>query len=520
MTALLLKGGTILSGEPDASPYVGDVLAVDGRIAVAPADPGQLPPDTVVVDCAGRAVAPGFIDIHTHSDLTRFAYPDAESRVRQGITTEVVGNCGMSPAPVGPAGADGLRATIGPVDLLPELELRWSSFPEYLDRLDAAPSTVNTATLVGHGSLRHAVLGDATRAGERAERDAMRGHLDEALDAGAWGLTFGLMYAPGENADHEELRGLAVRAAERDGLIAAHLREYHGPALVGAMDEFLALAGEGRAQVSHLRAVGPGSEGVPARALERLHAERAAGRDVGADAYPYIAGHTTALQLLPNDVRRAGLQEVLAHIPTRRRELAAALEAGGIGPDAITIAKTGAEPTPACGRTLAELAGDTGWGELLLDLLVEHGGAVDVIVVGSDPDDTERVLADPLVVVGSDGATLSCRHTATKAHPRSFGTFPRALRTLLDRGLTLPGAIAKLTSGPADRLGLTDRGRIAPGQAADLVVLDVDRLADRATYAEPMRAPAGIDAVFVAGEPVLRDGRITDARPGRLLRSR
>lgn len=521
MTSLLLEGGTVVTGDPGATPRVGDVLVVDGRIAAVAPHREAAPEGTVAVDCSGRVVAPGFIDIHTHSDLTRFAYPAAQSRVQQGITTEVVGNCGMSPAPIGPAGPERLRATIGPVDLLPEIELAWSSFAEYLERLEAAASTVNTAALVGHGTLRHAVLGDATRASERGERDAMRGHLDEALDAGAWGLTFGLMYAPGENADAEELRSLAARAGARDGLVAAHVRAYYGRRLIDAVDEFLGFAGDGRVQVSHLRSIGPGREGVPAQVLATLQDQRDHGRDVGADAYPYTAGHTTAVQLLPAAVRRAGLADVLARIPGERRTLAHGLRAGGFGPDAITVVRTGAEPTAACGRTLAELAGgDDDWADLVLDLLLEHSGAVDVIVEGADPADTMAILANPLVVVGSDGATLDCDHTATQPHPRSFGTFPRALRALLDRGMPLAAAITKLTSAPADRLGLCERGRITSGQAADIVVLDVNSLSDRATYAEPRRAPAGVDAVFVAGEAVVRDGEVTDARPGRLLRAR
>jgi N-acyl-D-amino-acid deacylase len=521
MGLVALRGGRVLSGASGAKPEPADVLLDGGRIADVLA-PGTLPdpPEAVTIDCGGHVVAPGFIDIHTHSDLTRLAYPDAESRVWQGITTEVVGNCGMSPAPLGEHG-ETLRSTIGSVDLCPELELTWNGFSEYLDSLDAAPSAVNTATLIGHGSARHAVLGEARREASRSERSAISGLLEQALSAGAWGVSFGLMYAPGELADGAELHAAARTAGRVDALIAAHVRSYLGRELEGAVDEFVGFTDGGRVQVSHLRAVGADGRGVAAGVLERLHRLRADGIDVAADAYPYTAGHTTAVQLLPQDIRSAGAAAALVAIRDDRERLVAELHACPFPPEAITIARTGATTTTACGRTLAELSGDrSDWPDVLLELLEQHRGAVDVIVVGSDMRDTTDTLRDPLVAIGSDGATLSPAHSANLAHPRSFGTFPRALRGLLNAGLGLGDAIAKATSLPAERLGLRDRGVLRPGAVADVVVLDPARLKDRATYATPAVQPAGIRDVFVAGEAVLRDGAITGARPGALLRRR
>jgi N-acyl-D-amino-acid deacylase len=521
MEFVALRGGQLVCGAVGAEPHLADVLIADGRIAeVIP--PGTLEPvrGETTIDCTGHVVAPGFIDIHTHSDLTRLAYPGAESRVCQGVTTEVVGNCGMSPAPLGDHGAT-LRSTIGPVDLCPHLELSWDGFGEYLDRLDAAPSAVNTIALAGHGSARHAVLGDARRDATARERAAIAGLLDEALSAGAWGVSFGLMYAPGELADTAELRAAARTAGRADALVAAHVRSYNGPELQGAVDEFVDFADGARVQVSHLRAVGAGSRGVAGRVLERLHERRAAGVDVAADAYPYTAGHTTALQLLPRDLRSAGVVAALEAIRGDRARLVHELHDSPFPPGAITIARTGSTPTPACGRTLAELSGRSDdWPELLLELFERHGGAVDVIVDGSDRRDMEESLGDPLVAIGSDGATLSPAHAANLPHPRSFGTFPRALRLLLDAGMGLGDAIAKATSLPAERLGLSDRGLLRPGAVADLVVLDPARLQDRASYSSPAVTPAGIRDVLVAGEGVLRDGTPTDARPGALLRRR
>jgi N-acyl-D-amino-acid deacylase len=204
-----------------------------------------------------------------------------------------------------------------------------------------------------------------------------------------------------------------------------------------------------------------------------------------------------------------------------RARLLHALHDSPFPPGAITIARTGSTPTPACGHTLAELSGTSDdWPELLLELFEQHGGAVDVIVDGSDRRDMEESLGDPLVAIGSDGATLSTAHTANLPHPRSFGTFPRALRLLLDAGMGVGDAIAKATSLPAERLGLGDRGLLRPGAVADVVVLDPARLEDRASYSSPAVTPVGIRDVLVAGEGVLRDGTPTDARPGALLRRR
>lgn len=467
-------------------------------------------------DATGLVVAPGFIDIHTHSDLTRLRYPDAATRVLQGITTEVIGNCGLSPAPDGGDPA-GLRALVGPIDVVPDGAFGWTTTSAFLDALDAVPGATNLAPLLGHGAVRFAVVGGGTQAATPSQRDAMAAMLDRALREGFWGLSLGLMYAPGESSGPEELRALVGVLDRHPGaLLSAHLRDYAAGALPAAIREVLDLvAGTSvPVEISHLRTLLDDGSSI-AEALELLHGAVA---DVEADAYPYLAGHTTLLQLLPPALRARGTAAVLELADANPGALADAFREQSFPPDAITIAKA-ADPA-AVGRDLASLAQEHGepWTVVAERLTAVSRGNVDVIVVGTRPEDAARVLADPLVSVASDGVSLALDHDANLPHPRSIGTFPRALRELLDAGIPIAEAVRKMTGKPAARIGLPDRGVLRPGAAADLVVLDPETVADQATYTDPLRPPRGIHSVVVAGQHVLRDGAPTGARPGRLLR--
>lgn len=510
--AFVLRGGLVVDGTGrDASPA--DVHVRAGRIARVTQVGEAADADADVIDCIGMLVSPGFIDLHTHSDLTLLRYPGAHTRIVQGVTTEVTGNCGMSPFPVTVPPEEG-RAIIGPLDVSPDLTWSWTTEQDYLALLREASPAVNVAPLVGHGSLRQWRNGAGSRL-EPGALDGMRRHLAQLLDRGVWGLSLGLMYAPGEAADAEELVALAEVVREADALMSVHLRSYDAADIAASLGEVLDIADRTgvRLQVSHLRTIGDQDAVAMRGALGLVEARQS----VGADAYPYLAGHTTLLQLLEPATRERGVAAALALMRSDPDEVARQIRGNGIGAEAITIAKS-ADPAYV-GQTLAEIARreERDWGAVAVSLLVSSEGSVDIIAIGSEWSDTMLSLSHPDTAIASDGVSLDLGHDANLPHPRSIGTFPAALRRLVDSGMRWEEAIRKATSLPARRVGLRDRGAIAAGNAADLVVLVPDELDDRSDYLHPLRPPSGVRDVFVNGQAAVRRSRLTGVRAGMLL---
>jgi N-acyl-D-aspartate/D-glutamate deacylase len=510
----VLSSGLVVDGTGRA-PYVADVVLDDGKIDLVAVGTVL---EAEIIDCSDHAIVPGFVDIHTHSDLSRLRYPDAATRALQGITTEITGNCGMSPAPVQSDARD-LRAIIGPVDVCPDVDFTWSDLGGYLDVVEATSGATNVVPLLGHGTLRQWALGPVTTVPDEAALAAMAWEAAAAFDVGVWGMSLGLMYAPGELASHEELVRLARVVGNHEGLLAAHLRAYDRQGLLSAVQEITTLAKDAdvRLQISHLRSVNDPDGAAIDAAFGHLDSIDA---DIEADAYPYLAGHTTLLQLLPAGLRALGPRAVLAAVQGSPNEVADGLRAGAFAPESITIARCGQSLTVEVGQTLADLAEHrcVDWATAAVALLDVYDGSVDVIVVGSRAQDTMRALADPRVSIASDGVALSLDHSANVAHPRSIGTFPRAISDLLGHGLSIQEVVHKATARPARRIGLRERGMVAPGMVADIVVCSLPDLRDNATYAQPLLPPSGVRDVFVAGTPVVRGGEVTGARPGRLLR--
>lgn len=516
---LILRGGTVVDGT-GAPPADLDVVVAGGVIAALHGPGGATEsPGARVVDCTGWVVAPGFIDIHAHSDLTRLRYPDAATRVLQGVTTEVIGNCGLTPAPVPPCGHDAFRGVIGTIDVAPGVDFSWTSTADFLDALDAVPGATNLVPLIGHGSIRYAVMGASAATASDRELDMMTGLLHDALDAGCWGMSLGLMYAPGELSDPGELRRLTGKVAARGALLTAHMRAYDAERLPAAVDEVVSLAAQAGTglEISHLRSL----RDQDGSGLERAVTLIEAADEVEADSYPYLAGHTTLLQLLPEHLRGRGIADIVATAFHDPGGIASAIrQAGSIVPENVTVAKGGPGIAPEVGQTLAELAGESkgDWTLAIEDLIRRYDGNVDVIVVGTRPQDSLRVLAHPLVSVASDGVSLGLEHAANLPHPRSIGTFPRAFDELRAAGLRLEEIVRKMTSKPAKRMGLTSRGVIAPGKVADIVVFSPEQMKDNATYSSPLVPPSGVRDVFVSGQPVQLSGTRTGLRPGSVLR--
>jgi len=524
---LIVRGGRVFDGLVGDPRWV-DVGIRDDEIVAL----GDLAGSEAarVIDAAGLVVAPGFIDCHTHSDLAfQLGSEHAElasGAVRQGVTTEIAGNCGFSTYPVLPATRPEveayLTAMLGPADFA------WSDLAGYADAVGARGSYANVATLVGHGTVRAAVMGFDDRAPERGELDRMVGLVGEALDQGAVGLSSGLIYSPGLYAGSDELAALCGAVARRGRPYTTHMRSETRD-LVAATAETLAIGRDGGVplHISHHKAAGRANWGRTQQTLAMIDAAHADGVAVTMDVYPYTAGSTILGTLLPPWVLDGGADAVAERLgsPSDRARIRRDLEHGlpgwenfaqAAGWEGVMVA---ACPDAAVeGRSLAEIAADDDRepAEVMLDLLLAHAGRVTVVLHFMDEADVRRVIAHPLAMIASDGIPLP-----GKPHPRWCGTFARVLgRYTRDEGLLdLATAIAKMTSMPAERFGLRGRGRIAEGAKADVVVFDPDVIADRATFADPLAGPVGMHHVIVNGRVVVCEGALTGRRPGTFVAS-
>jgi N-acyl-D-amino-acid deacylase len=512
MTELLITGGTVVDGT-GAEPRRGDVAVEGGRVTGV----GDLAGRSAVhaIDVSGHVVAPGFVDVHTHSDLTLLSGPEAHSAVRQGVTTVVVGNCGLGVTPVA-ADPDALRAAAGYLDLDPAVRWDWTDLPGYLAALGTARPSVNVASLVAHTPLRAAAVGFGARAADAAALDRMRGLLGDALAAGAAGVSTGLVYAPVCYAREDELEALGRTAAAHGKLFAWHVRDYADGLLDSVRQALRVAAATGcRTQISHLVAVGRRNHGSVARALELIDAARDDGLDVAFDIYPYLAGNAPLSQLLPAWAQEGGEGPMRARLTEPGVRARVRDEWRGM-PNAWEDIAVG-------GRSMPDLAADAGTGpaEAALDLVAEHGNAVQMVAGGRSERDLADALTHPAAVIGSDGQALDPDGPTGRGtpHPRSFGCFPRLFAEYVRTGrIGLAEAVRKCTSAPAARAGLAGRGVLRDGAAADIVVFDPARIADRATFAAPQRYPEGISAVVVGGRTVVEDGAHGGARPGEILR--
>lgn len=522
---LLFRGGTILDGTGGPA-FLADVAVKGDRIAAV----GEVGAEQAarVFDLRGLHLAPGFVDMHSHSDGSILGYPGAESRARQGITTEVTGNCGSSAAPLAGVAAAEARRELE----RGRLTLDWSDVASYFARLERTGVAVNQALLVGQGTLREGVVGAGDRPATPEETKAMGRSLEAALDQGALGLSTGLEYAPGRYTPTEEIVALARIVARRGGFYASHVRNEERQ-LLEAVDEAVRigrLAGV-RVEVSHVKASGRGNWGKQVASLALLEAARRDGVEVLGDAYPYTAYSTGLTVTFPGWALDGGRDAILTRLRGSereriRREVDDYVLHGDPGDyGLIVIAGVRSEVNRRfVGRSLAEVAAE--WKadppEALLRLVEEEETDVSYVGHGMSPENVERVLAHPLVMVGSDGYALapSGRALEGRPHPRSYGCYPRVLGHYCRerKVLSLEAAVRKCTSLPADQAGLRDRGRIAREKMADLVAFDAGAVKDAATFESPHRYPDGIVHVLVNGVFVVEDGKGTAARPGRVLR--
>jgi dihydroorotase/N-acyl-D-amino-acid deacylase len=535
---VILRGGTVIDGtgtpgRPADVGVLGDrIHAVDDLSGAATRSAAR------VIDATGRVVAPGFIDIHGHSDGSVLVDGALVSHLRQGFTTQVSGNCGDTLAPITDTGRELVELALRPHDLV----ARWRSFAEYLTTVADQPLGPNVAFLVGHGTIRGSVLGPEADAPTDDELAMMVHEVEAAMDAGAFGLSSGLIYAPGVHARPEEIAALVTAATRRGGMYATHMRNESAGLFDSLAESIEAVRAAERAgvtaprlQVSHLKCGAKAVWGRAAEAVAVLETARADGLDVAADQYPYTAAATTLATMIPPALLALGVEacaSALADVEVRARARAE-IERGisgwenvaaDPGWDGIRISYSASHPDWA-GRSLGELAADLGAdpADLAFDALVDDRLDVSIVIDCMDEGDVETILAVPWIAVCTDAEGRRPGHPildAGRPHPRTYGSTARVLGGCVrERGvLPIETAVAKLTSVPAARLGIRSRGVIREGASADLVVFDPATIADMGTYTDPARHPVGIDHVLVNGRIAVLDGVETGERAGRLLR--
>ena len=525
MFDLLIRGGDVLDGS--GSPAFRADVGIEGTRIVAIGDLSAASANETL-DATGLLVAPGLIDMHSHSDFTLPVNPRAESKIRQGITTEVIGNCGFSPAPISPATKHQLLEYTAFLD--PGLAWDWTSFGDYLDRLEQNRVAVNVVPLVGHGTVRIATMGFSNAAPNADELGQMNRLIAQAMDEGAWGLSTGLIYPPGVFARTDEIVVLSREVAARDGLYFSHIRG-ESATLLTAISEAITIARAANisVQVSHFKAAGWANWDKAVPAIELIENARAAGLRIGADMYPYAAGSTTLTALLPDWALAGGVPNLMARLRDAgtRNKIADEMRAGaGVANnyDAVFLSLYPPQ-TEYEGKTIVQIA------ELrcqnpvdaILELIVESNASAEMIGFMMSEENIRLSLKQPWMTIGSDGLALAPRGILGKGkrHPRSYGTFPRVLGEYVreNKVISLPEAIKRMTSQSADKLGLKDRGRIQTGLAADILVFNADTIADRATYSEPYQFPSGIEFVIVNGQVTIARDEQCDIMAGKVLRT-
>ena len=522
---LVLRRATVFDGtgqtgvEQDVA-ITGDRITEVGNVPATGAEE---------IDLAGMALAPGFIDIHSHADLSLFVNPNAESRIRQGVTLEIVGQDGSSVGPLSEAGSralrDRYRNTYG-------VDVDFRDLGGFLDALDRAPATVNLATMVGHGTIRGLVVGGGDRPATADELQRMRGLVRNALDQGAVGFSSGLEYTPGSFADVNELIELAQELRGTGYPYASHMRN-EDDGVFASVEETLhvgRMAGV-PIQISHLKAQGERNWWKAKAILRSIEEARAAGLDVHFDRYPYVAYATGLSNMFPAWARAGGGGAFIRRLedpddlPAIERFTRAKVALLGSW-DAVQISSTRTVGNAyARGRRLGALAQERGEEPfaLAVRLIIEEGNSVGMIGFGMSEENTAEILAHPLGMVCSDGGSYAPYGPLSggSPHPRGYGTFPRLMGHYVRSGaLSLELAVHKVTGLPARKLGLGDRGVIRPGAFADLVAFDASTIADRATFEDPHQYPVGIPLVVVNGQVTLREGEQTGARAGRAIRGR
>jgi N-acyl-D-amino-acid deacylase len=519
VTDLVFRGGTVVDGT-GAPARRADVAVRDGRIAAVSREVPAA--GARIVDVTDRVVAPGFIDIHSHSDEAMFVNDALESALHMGVTLVVCGNCGGSSAPVSGLAEAELDRELARL----AVKRTWQSFGEYAAAVDRVKPAINVCSFVGHGTLRSCVMGAEDRPPTKGELARMRSLLARSMDEGAIGLASGLIYPPSAFGTTDELAALCEIVREKGGLYASHIRN-ESTKLLDAVEENLEIGRRSgaRVELSHHKAAGQKNWGKVQESTALIEKARASGVDVTADQYPYTASSTGLAVTIPNWVHEGGTAKMCERLrdPAVRARIRNEEVETGRAFDRIVIARARHHPDWA-GKSVQQLADEAGRDPLewSCDALIEHEGAVDIVHHSMSEPDVRLVMAKEWVCIGSDSRANAPYGPLSfgKPHPRSYGTFPRVLGRYArdEQVLRLEDAVRKMTSLTASRLRAKDRGAVREGAHADLVVFDAETIRDTATYDDPHRYPVGIDYVVVNGGIALDHGETTADRYGRFLK--
>ena len=525
MFDIIIGGGKVINGT--GGPWFkADIGIKDGQIAVigdlTEAEAGK------TIDASGLVVSPGFIDAHSHSDSALLANAKAESKIRQGVTTEVIGQCGSSAAPLSEkerAKADDFLSDWG-------VECTWLTMGEYIEALETQGVSLNVVPLVGHGTVRRVAVGLDNRRPTADEMDQMKILIEEGMEAGAFGLSTGLIYVPGTYSETEEIIELAGVAAKHGGVYLTHMRN-EGGRLIESIEEAIRIGREAGlpVQISHHKTVGKENWGKVHNSLALMEAVRAdEGLQITCDQYPYTATSTSLGSILPSWALEGGWEKVkerFADIETRE-EIRSAIQADLArygGWDKVLISRVrNDELEQYVGLNMNEAAETLGMppATAALHILEEDQMNTGMVRFGMCEEDVRHVMRHPLVMVGTDGSAIAPYGPLGKGkpHPRSYGTFPRVLgKYVREEGvLRLEEAVRKMTSLPAQSLGIKGRGLLVEGFRADITVFNPDTIIDRATFVDPHQYPEGIEYVIVNGEIVIDQEEHTGALPGLVLK--
>lgn len=517
---LLLKNCRLIDGT--GSPWRrADVGVKDGKIAFVGKECADSETEETV-DCGDFYLAPGFIDIHSHSDTTIFDYPAAESRILQGVTTELGGDCGISAAPVS---RDPEKKKLL-ADYVGDLTYDWNSMGEFLDAVEKVKPSVNFASAAGHGTLRIAAMGFDDRKPSEDEMKTMKELLSESLEDGAFCLSSGLIYPPGVFSATDEMAELCTVLNDYGAFYETHMRSESGE-VEEAVAEAIEVAERAGVplQICHHKILREENWGKSGATTEMIEKARERGLDVQCDQYPYCASATSLDSNAPDWAFEGGVDALLGRLkdPETRKRINEEVEKSHRGRwDKIVISSTASEKFGwTVGKSIAEIAETRGvsCADVCFDIVVDSGDRTGEINYGICEEEVEFIMKKPYVMTGSDGQAISLNYNGMP-HPRNYGTFPRVIAHYArDRKLfTVEEAVRKMTAMPAARMGLSDRGLVKEGFMADLVLFDLDSLEDTPTYDRPMTACRGIKKVYVNGVLTAEEGAHTGARAGMVLR--
>jgi N-acyl-D-amino-acid deacylase len=533
---ILIRNGRVIDGAGNPW-YRADVGVKDSKIyaigKLGKADAKK------TIDASGHFVSPGFIDAHSHGDFNTLVYRDMENIIHQGITTVVAGQCGSSPAPVSDLiRAEAQRSLDSELPQGIKLKISWSSFDDYLKEEEKHGLGANVAHMVGHGAIRAAAMGYAARAPTADELEKMRKYTAEAMKSGAFGISTGLIYPPGIYAKTDEIIEVAKVAAQYGGIYDSHIRG-EGKTLMMALEEALEVGYKAGipVQISHHKIASKTLWGSSVQTMQMFEEAREKGLDVTVDQYPYKAGSTSLMTLLPPWVHDGGREKALERLrdPQLRARMKKEIEdgiegwenfAGELGWENVYVTSviTDANKTVE-GMNMTEIKKHRGAKEeftALYELLLEEEGASGMVIFYGDEEDVKRIMKHPLHMVGTDAGccTVEGPFCKGKPHPRHYGTYPKILGKYVreEKTITWQEAVRKMTSFPAQRFGILDRGLLRPGMRADITVFNPETVIDRATYKDPHNFPAGIPYVIVNGEITISEGKYSKSRAGTTLR--